>query len=119
MNLWWELRQQRQISEAQSTAARAGADASARIRELRATVNQLLLVTRALWEIVSQATGLDDDFLRAKMKEIDGRDGTIDGMVRKPPDAKPCGSCGRPLGHGHERCMWCGAEAPDPDPFPS
>ena len=116
--LWW-AQQQSQISQAQSDATDArhkATDASARIRQLEADVDRLLLINRAIWEIVRAKEGLEDSHLVEKVKEIDLRDGRLDGKLNTHQTQR-CQQCGRTLSRKHPRCIYCGGSSFQTDVF--
>ncbi|AQQ09827.1 hypothetical protein L21SP3_01646 [Sedimentisphaera cyanobacteriorum] len=86
-----------------------------RINELEDQLDRLILVNRALWELLSEKTNLTDDELFSKAAEIDMRDGELDGKLRK--ELKKCASCGRTLNPRHQKCMYCGSENLKNDAF--
>jgi hypothetical protein len=89
-------------------AVRKVAVAKADIEELRQAIDKLLLITRALWEIIAASQGFSDDDLINKVDEIDLRDGVRDGKVRA--NIRTCASCRRVLPAGREKCIYCGSK---------
>ncbi|MBP7933654.1 MAG: hypothetical protein KA354_03295 [Phycisphaerae bacterium] len=115
--LWWA--QQSPMSQAPADAACArhrAADASIRIRQLEADVDRLLLINRALWELVRAQHGLEDSHLVDKVKELDLRDGRLDGKLTAHQTQR-CQRCGRTLSRKHPRCIYCGGESFQTDAF--
>lgn len=85
------------------------------IAELQGEVERLLLITEALWRILKEKHGLDDNELVKQITMIDIEDGKLDGRKpAKPP--QPCPKCGRTLGKNRPRCLFCG-EPIAADPF--
>ena len=83
--MFWELYQQSNIHAANSTANRARSSAnraSRQAKRLEEKVDELALTCQALWEIVREDRNLTADYLSAKMKQIDLRDGWADGRTR-------------------------------------
>ena len=118
--LFWELQQERDSSTAKDVARRASrraTDLDAEVKALRAAVNKLILINRALWEIIAEDKKLDEEHLVNKVNEIDLRDGKLDGKMTTA--IRQCPSCGRTLFKGHFRCLYCGTEVTDTDPFSS
>ena len=120
IELLWELWQHRRIGDNESNATdakRTSDDAIARIKELEHTTDKLLLVSQALWEILQERDGLDDEKLLAKVKEIDLRDGRLDGKLARSTQVK-CPKCENFLNRQHRHCIYCGeAIEPNVDPF--
>jgi hypothetical protein len=71
-------------------------------------VEGLALITRALFELLQEATGVSEQRLREKITEIDLRDGQADGrMTRKP---KKCPKCDAMMSPRFGRCLFCGQQ---------
>ena len=82
---------------------------------MEAKVERLLIITEALWTILKEKQGLDDQELARQMVQIDLRDGKLDGRVSTTPPAI-CPKCNRVVGKNLVRCMFCG-EPIVPTPF--
>lgn len=97
------------VSMASKDASRASsraAQAAQSVRVLEANLAKTLMICEALWELLSQQTGLTIEELHKKLYEIDMRDGTLDGKnVRK---AVECPQCGRTVAGRHSACIYCG-----------
>ncbi len=77
---------------------------------------RLLLLSEAMWELAAPLLALTDDHLGAKMAEIDGRSGAVDG--HRSRSARPCESCSAAVPPGRAACMFCGlTQSASPDPF--
>jgi len=110
-------------STAQSKAAimtghRAAGEASqARldVEDVKLDVEKLLMITEAMWVILKEQLGYDDDELIRRIEEIDMRDGVLDGKVKATvnPD---CPECGRKLIGKRPKCLYCGTVVKR-DPF--
>ncbi len=108
--MFWEIYQQQQIATAQRTASSASSKAAkvqSQIEQLENRVDSLSLICQGMWELLSERTEGADALLEAKVREIDARDGKLDGKIRRV--MTPCSDCSRPLHHRHRRCMYCGA----------
>lgn len=110
----------RQIS-GESEADRAASRTRALNDEVQGRVERLVLVTEAMWELVSQRTELTVADLVAKVREIDARDGRQDAR-RGPIEGAPavrCPSCQAVVPPGKSVCQFCGATVPEAeaDPF--
>ena len=77
------------------------------IAELQMKVERLLMVTEALWTILKEKHGLEDQDLLRQIVQIDLRDGRMDGKVASTPP-KPCPKCERMVAKHSVRCMYCG-----------
>ena len=101
----------RDAAEAAASAASArshAASAEDRIRALEDRIDSLLMVCQAQWALIEEATGLTEERLLEKVREIDLSDGVLDGRVRV--QVAECTACGRTLGKRHKRCLYCGAD---------
>lgn len=92
-----------------------GRRASDEVTVLRDEIERLLIVTEALWTILKEKHGLDDEELVRQMVGIDLRDGRLDGRLATEPP-QPCPKCGRTLAKRRVRCLYCG-ELVAPSPF--
>ena len=79
-------------------------------------LRQLLLVTEAMWSLVSERFGVSEDDLVARMAEIDAEDGQVDGK-RGPHPPETCGTCHAAIDHTRTTCAYCGAPASPSSPF--
>lgn len=77
------------------------------VSQLQAQVERLLMVTEALWTILKEKNGLEDQELLRQMVQIDLRDGRMDGKVAAAPP-EPCPKCQRIVAKNSVRCMYCG-----------
>lgn len=109
----WDVYQQGQIAAATATAdsARQSAEHTyertyREISRLEAKIDGLSLISQALWELVRERTQLDDQDMLAKVKEIDARDGRVDGRITGLPGE--CAQCNRPTHSRQSACMYCG-----------
>ena len=77
------------------------------INQLRADVERLYFITEALWRILSEKHGLDDQEIIRQIAAIDMEDGQLDGR-KAPQPPQPCPKCGRTLTKQRLKCMYCG-----------
>ena len=75
--------------------------------QLREDVERLYFITEALWRILKEKNGLDDNEIIRQIAIIDAEDGRHDGRKAKTAP-KPCPKCGRTLGKQRVKCMFCG-----------
>jgi hypothetical protein len=108
----WDVYQQRQISDATSSAEDAKRDAShanerlrGEVLRLEAKIDGLALICQALTEILRDSGGVSEASIEAKMREIDDRDGRSDGRISGKP--VECPRCNRPAHTRQRVCMYC------------
>ena len=70
---------------------------------------RLYMVVHAMWELLSEKIGLTDADLEAKIRDIDMRDGRLDGKDATQTLPQTCCQCGRTILSGQSVCSWCGA----------
>lgn len=107
----WDLIQHFQIQEARDEARNATRRADRQENRTATTndqIERLMLASQAMWELLRDQLGMTDDQLRAKMHEIDSRDGTLDDKMGA--DIITCPHCGRKTNTRNKRCIYC-AEA--------
>ncbi len=70
-------------------------------------IDRLVLVTHAMWTLLSEKMGVTEADLVKRLTELDAADGTVDGkeMQTKPPAR--C-SCGAAICRKMNRCLFCG-----------
>jgi hypothetical protein len=65
-----------------------------------------LLVSEAVWSLVSEKLGLTQEELLDRVNEIDLSDGRLDGKVRR--EATKCSKCQRVSAQRFRACVYCG-----------
>ena len=80
-----------------------------RADDLEDRFERLLLLTEAMWSLLTEHYGLTDAHLLHKMTELDGLDGTIEGRRQRPKIE--CGDCGAAISREFARCLYCGSDA--------
>ena len=116
----FDIYQQGQIRDTSRKAIdskKEARDAITQVHRLQASVGKLTLINKALWEMVKKEFGKEDSDLFELVKEIDLRDGSLDGKI--PHDVKKCRRCGRIINRRHQRCLYCGSDTLAPDVFES
>jgi hypothetical protein len=118
----WELYQlgriqqvQQEASHALGSANRAKSDLGAMQREvtmLEQQVERLTLATVAMIEILRDRHGVSEAEFEARVREIDLRDGRLDGKLQQSRPPQNCPSCRRPNGSTRAACLYCGAALP-------
>lgn len=90
----------------QSSGSAKADRAERTVKLLEENLSKTLLICEALWELLSQKSGLTVKDLHDKLYEIDMRDGTLDGKNQRK--AVDCVNCGRKVGPRHSVCFYCG-----------
>lgn len=114
--LWWELRQQQEIHQANVAAGQSlltaekslnqARDSRLTSNELADRFNRLLLVCQAMWTLLQEKTGLTEEDLLERVVELDLRDGRLDGQIAR--QVVKCGKCGFAVSYEFMRCLHCG-----------
>jgi hypothetical protein len=117
----WNVIQQAQIERLDNTTdglrenlAQQQADTQA-AKHLEERVAYLALISRALFELLQEKSGVTERELAAKITEVDLRDGKADG--RMTPQPKKCPSCQSMMAPRFNRCLFCGYRDQTADPF--
>lgn len=114
--MFWDLFQQYQIGQLDEQLAMARSDAAAQggtrmaTRAVDERVDRLVLMCHALFELVQESTGITEEQLKAKIVEVDMRDGTADG--RLAPKPRRCPKCDAMISPKFGRCLFCGQQDP-------
>lgn len=94
-------------SQAQSTAQQT----QIKVEAFQHDIDRLLLITEALWTLVKQQNGYDDNTLVQLIQGIEQRRASPDGT--SPKDAPiACPACGRPNTATRNFCIYCGKPLP-------
>ena len=115
---FWNVRQEERINQAEAAAQASQARADAirfDVAAFERRLNRLALCNQALWELLRDNTTLTDDDLRAKIREIDARDGREDSQMSA--QQIPCAACGKLSNTKRNTCVYCGATLPKPHLF--
>ncbi|MBU1239194.1 hypothetical protein KKF84_07185 [Myxococcota bacterium] len=81
------------------------------VLDLEQRVDKLVLTNLALWEILKGSMGITEELLLSKIREIDLRDGKLDGKISR--ELLHCPMCGRVMSKKHAQCLYCGHEKLD------
>ena len=77
------------------------------IGEIKAEIERLYFITEALWRILKEKHGLDENEIVRQITMIDIEDGKLDQRKAKTPPT-PCPKCGRVVAKQRAKCMYCG-----------
>ena len=108
--MFWEMYQQNRIRDTESRASDTRNDLATTDRELRRRIDGLMLINMAMWSILEEKLGVSEQQLAERVKEIDLRDGKLDGRIAT--EGAQCPRCSRIMSVRHNRCMYCGEDAP-------
>lgn len=114
----WNLHQQQRIGELSkelSSGDRSGQRAERDVRRLEERIETMHLVMMSMWAIMQQKLGVTDEDLADMVRELDLRDGKLDGKMA--PRVAKCAACGRVMSERHARCMYCGGDRLDLSSF--
>jgi hypothetical protein len=90
------------------TAAGAANRAASATDFLAVRMDRMVLAVTAMWSLLREKTSLTEEDLEARVRELDLRDGRLDGKIARQP--VQCSSCRRPLSPRHASCFYCGGE---------
>lgn len=71
-------------------------------------INNLLIKNQTMWELLKEKTGLTDDDFMEKLKDIDMRDGYLNGKINT--SLLNCSKCGKINNSTRDNCIYCGGE---------
>lgn len=97
----------RAASLARSAAVADGTMHSNRIEDLNERIDRLLMIVRGMWALMEEQ-GTTPEQLMAKIEELDGQDGEVDGRVR--PQVAECPACQSKVAPNLRACQLCGTE---------
>jgi hypothetical protein len=103
------------VDSASTQVPYAASKPTTEIEALKADVERLLIISEALWRILKEKHGLDEQEIVRQITLIDMEDGKLDGRKAKS-EPQPCPKCGRITGKQRLKCMFCG-EFLVPKPF--
>ena len=98
-------------NEANRSAARAVTEASSAsrdVQQLEDRLDRLILVCRAMWELLREKSLAVEEELVTKVAVLDAADGVADG--KQTQVLRKCRKCDRPLQRRATKCLYCKAE---------
>ena len=105
-------------AQANATAREATAtarSADGQVKELQGRVDKLLLLTAAMWSLLSEKAGVTENELLARAEQLDAADGIVDGKITTQIVA--CPKCGRTIAKRRSNCIFCGEPRPGDSVF--
>ena len=87
----------------------------ATVNTLEGRLDRLALISRAMFELLQEKTGVSEQDLMRKVAEVDIRDGKADGKMT--PLSRKCPSCDSMISPRFNRCLFCGYRDESSDPF--
>lgn len=113
MSIAWDIVQHYQIHKAKETAELASSKVDglvARKDNTKHELEELTLACQAMWELLRDHLGFTDEHLKAKILEIDARDGDINGKIAH--ELIDCPQCGQKASTMKPHCVYCGHRLP-------
>jgi hypothetical protein len=92
---------------ASQQAVSVAEEAHSQVDQMRTEIDRLMMISQSLWEILKEEHGYTDEVLANRIKEIDLRDGKLDGKVAKQGPIA-CPKCGRANRLNRPACLYCG-----------
>ena len=80
---------------------------------MRQDIEKLYMLVEALWLIVRETSGLEDEDLVELVKQVDLQDGRLDGRNSANAAVRKCANCGKTILRGKSKCAYCGSELHD------
>ena len=108
----WESSDNKKRADA---AMRENKGVSRQVDTLQKRLDRLHLITQALWELLRERLGLNDEDLMKLIEEIDLRDGVKNGKVARQPVM--CPDCKKPASMRTDICLYCGKVVERENPF--
>ena len=116
MSLFWGLHAGYNDNVAKQAEFRIDArEAKSQSREAREVVgdferrlDKLVLISMAVWSLLSEKMHLTEEDLMERVKTIDLMDGKADGKLKR--ELAQCSQCNRVMNPRHTKCIYCGAD---------
>ncbi len=97
----------RDVSQEASSAGRRARDAGQSAANVTEQLERLTLICAAMWELLRESSSVTDEDLLAKIREVDLRDGRLDGQ--RSLDPLVCPECRRANNRRRISCLYCQA----------
>lgn len=120
----WDFIQQSQINSLKFRALDASLDAkkaqmnqerlAQQVRSLEVQIDRLTLALATVTELFCERNEITQEQLAAKVREIDLRDGKLDGKISRSENkqVKKCTSCQGVNNELRHTCLYCGKDLP-------
>ncbi len=115
-DLFWDVRTSCGSVISGTEGALAAQRAENAALELESRIDRLSMICCAMWTIIQAHTDVKDEELIRLVQELDLVDGHLDGKA-VVPKVRDCHSCHRPVAARHDRCLYCGAQREQSNPF--
>ena len=113
MSIAWDIVQHYQINKAREAADLASSKVdglAGRKDNTKQELEELTLACQSMWELLRDHLGFTDEHLKAKILEVDARDGKVDGKIGA--EVVDCPHCGQKTSTVRPRCAYCGESVP-------
>ena len=110
LDIFVDLHQYKKIGDAAAKAQSASDKVESvndYIKRLETEISELKLIMQSMAEILLDKNVCIKEDLINKIKEVDARDGHIDGKISSNGNSK-CDLCGRPFNIKINKCQYCG-----------
>ena len=100
------------VAESKAESAHEHAErVRSELHDLKRRCDALTMGCQAMWELLRDNSGLSDETILEKIREIDLRDGATDGKISETA-MKQCAGCGHVTHAARQICLYCGAPLP-------
>lgn len=104
----WDLHQQDSINEVRATTDQVHRDAAylkGELTDVERRLARLELICAAMHGLIQERSGITDAEIAERVRDLDLRDGKLDGKLRTTSE---CGTCGRAISTHCGWCLYCG-----------
>ena len=98
-----------QLKDAQGLAQQT----SAETQKLREDLHHLAIIAQAMWELLSEKSGLTNDELRKRITEVE-----FEKAKSFTSSTTQCKKCSRPISIRSKACLFCGEKVEHKEIFP-
>jgi hypothetical protein len=105
-SFFWEWNQHQRINDASRRIGDVRNDIASSERDTQRKLDQLMLINMAMWSFIEEKLGVTEQQLADRIRDIDLRDGKIDGRLAR--EGLECPKCKRVMSVRHQKCLYCG-----------